>query len=258
MSLPYQPRFVYRRRKNTPVPSPYGEYVKPSSGFDGFSGPEYTLGSLSNRPGSDWATPKYVRDEPVMFMAGFGGCPPEGAIDNGDGSYIDVDGTKGYCDRDTGRIDPETPAQAMARLLAGTTAKTMGAASASFWDAVKGELAKYGQAGLNLLSSKGEEIANRVASGEDPAKVINEVSGGTIKITTTPPQYVPAPPAGALTPAQQILALNIGNAQVTTLKPGTAATAFLRPPAFPKGTTSKMVMILGAVAVGAFLLLKKR
>lgn len=32
----------------------------------------YTLGSLSNKPGRDWATPRYVRKEPAMNIAGYG------------------------------------------------------------------------------------------------------------------------------------------------------------------------------------------
>jgi len=236
MSLPYQPRFLYRRRRNSPVPSPYGEYINPSPGFDGFGGPSYTLGSLSNRPGSDWATPRYVRDEPDMFMAGMGDEPE----DNGDGTFTLPDGTV-------------VSAAAMAAMQVGQ-AQTMSVASASFWDAVKGELAKYGQAGLDFFKAKGSELAQRVANGEDVAKVIDEISGGTIKISTTavPPQYVPAPPAGG-TPAQRILALNIGNASVATIKPGTMSARLL-----PSITKSKMVLVLGAIAVGAFILLKKR
>lgn len=82
MPLPYQPKFLYRPRRNSPAPTPFGEsdrglrglgeYLSPKPGFDGFGDAPYTLGSLSYRPGKDWSTPRYVREEPEMFMSGFG------------------------------------------------------------------------------------------------------------------------------------------------------------------------------------------
>lgn len=61
MAHQYQSKFLYQRASN-----PLGEYLRPT----GFG--TYTLGSLSNRPGKDWATPRYVRDEPDRFMSGYG------------------------------------------------------------------------------------------------------------------------------------------------------------------------------------------
>ena len=243
MSLPYQPRFLYRRRRNSPIPSPYGEYITPRSGFDGFGGPSYTLGSLSNRPGSDWATPRYVRDEPDMFMAGMGDEPE----DNGDGTYTLSDGTI-------------ISAAGLAAMQLGPT-KTMQMMSASAWDVVKNEITKYGQAGLDLLKSKGTEIAQRVANGENPANVVSDVSGGLIKLPGGSTQFVEAPPPVYATKAEQLLNLmqqqGIAVVQPATIKSGTAAARFL--PVSPLvATKSKIILILGAVAVGAFLLLKKK
>lgn len=58
MPLPFQPKFLYRRRLAAPVPSSVGaDYTAGVSGFG-----DYFRGSLS--PKTDWATPRYVRDEP--------------------------------------------------------------------------------------------------------------------------------------------------------------------------------------------------
>lgn len=63
MPLPFQPKFLYRRRLATPVPSSMGADY--SAGVSGFG--DYFRGSLT--PRTDWATPRYVRDEPSGIEA---------------------------------------------------------------------------------------------------------------------------------------------------------------------------------------------
>jgi len=250
MSLPYQPRFLYRRRRNSPIPSPYGEYITPRSGFDGFGGPSYTLGSLSNRPGSDWATPRYVRDEPDMFMAGFGQVP-EGATDNGDGTYRNDDGTTGYIDADTDVIEDPYKDDTGAR---------------------EGDAPDIGPTTMELIESYGKDVADAVNkalptinalvnTGLSFAAAVEKTTGIKIPgLPTSPPKYVPAPPPPSAqpiyaTPAQQAVAL-LQNVEMypLTIKPGTRYAIQVVQPKSP----TTMYLILGAVAVGAFLLLKKK
>jgi len=241
MALPYQPRFLYRRRKNSPIPSAYGEYIKPSPGFDGFGGPSYTLGSLSNRPGSDWSTPRYVREEPVMFMAGFyqddDELPPEEGYSVPEAPPTDTTGggdTQTYLTEEEIKTDFEQ------------------SGSGYSWDQFQTDVGNLGQQGLDYYRAHKKEIDTLVASGVSLYNAMNQTSGGTAPIAPPPPAAAPPPIVEPYTPplslAQQAYQAirrspMLQNLQVLKVKPKTSTTTYL---------------ILGAAAVGAYFLLRKK
>jgi hypothetical protein len=185
-----------------------------------------------------------------MFMAGFGEELPAGAIDNGDGSYRNADGTTGYFDRDTGIIEDPTR---------GTRASEEDAppTGPSTWELIQ----SYGKDAADAVNKALPTINALVNTGLSYAAAVEKATGIKIPgLPTTPPVYVPAPSPQPVyaTPAQQMLNLmqQQGTAfvQPMTIKPGTREAIQV---AQAKSSTT-MYLILGAVAIGAVLLLKKK
>lgn len=243
MSLPYQSRFVYRRRKGAPVPSPYG----------GFGGPSYTLGSLSNRPGSDWGTPRYVRDEPVMFMAGFGEQAPEGSIDTGEGTWMDPNTGELYSEPPPDEQQPPPPDEQQPPLLPEEDiAKDRMEESGYSWEKFWADSKETGAAAFNFVKDHQKDIMNLVSTGLSIAQAVDKLSGNSVPVVNVPrpPTTSPLPPVAPVYPTVQTLP-TARLVNPTFLRQVLAAK-------FQPKTSATTYLIFGAVAVGAFLLLRKK
>jgi len=212
MSLPFQSRFLYRRRKNTPVPS--------KSTFAGFGGPQYTLGSLSNRSGVDWALPRYIRNEPVMFMAGYG-------------DILDEILAKGGVSKEE--------------------ESSWGQESSWLEDAAK-TIQSWGQDAQNFYKENKSTIDTLIKTGMTAKQAYDMLTGSSQQ--SLPPALPPVNP-----PTKDIPPASLPPTMMTTGKLAISPTVLKQVIAKrleeQKAAKTNTMLLLGAAAVGAYLLLRK-
>jgi len=241
MTHRYQSRFSYRPLGEYT----FGEYLRPT----GFG--SYTLGSLSNRPGKDWATPRYVRDEPDRFMSGYG------------------EGEEEEPDRDTATITPggqivepgqtvDVDAEMAAHRDIMDTPKTTTAEDIQYY---LDEAAKYGKTALT--------IGGKVYSTYQTAKQIYDQVTGSQQLVQ-PTSNLPPPTPLAPVPVDptlyksarkasndQTMATLYNRGLVKASELSANARRMVGLPPLTSANNQTMFLVAGA-AVVAFLLLGKK
>lgn len=247
MSLPYQSKFLYRGRRNSPVPH--------ASRFAGFDGPQYTLGSLSNKSGVDWALPRYVRDAPLMYMAGdglgltldeilaAGGVSKEQEESWGQDSGFNIPGT----DISIPGL-PDLPPEL----------QDVGSKVQSF-------IQEYGSKAEDLINKYGQTAINLFKAGMTAKQVYDKLTGGGQQL---PPSYQYTPPPTPTTeippayppkettptyPKFQMMQASIAPSTVKIIEARAAKKIEEQ-----KKSQTNTLLILGAVGLGAYLLLRKK
>jgi len=275
MAHRYQSRFSYRPLGEYML----GEYLRPT----GFG--TYTLGSLSNRPGKDWATPRYVRDEPDRFMSGFGvelpegwtsgssADIPEGWTDNGDGSMTNEDDETTYIPG--GPADPTVnepmgpPSDLQEPLTEEEKARGVAIAEKEkpFWETEAGKfLASTGKTvgeiglkiGVPLALNAAGKLINSVTGQPVPSSLTRQSAPSSLPppTSTQPIPIVPIP----VTEVRALSSLQAGLRSGTIrFSPKFYAERGIPMPALPGQVASKTtpLLIIGA-AVVAFLVLSKK
>lgn len=265
MAHRYQSRFSYRPLGEYML----GEYLRPT----GFG--TYTLGSLSNRPGKDWATPRYVRDEPDKFMSGYGdeyddiqaqyeadkalidagGVPADLVTDIQEGPPVSLSipvqmGPTSDLNRPLTE-DEKAAGQAAAAAVEAEQKKAVAAAEPGALDWLKKNLT-----GDNL--TKALQLAQTgVATGTAIYRAVTGQDAATAPVPYNPYDYDPYydPNANVQVEAVRVLARNRSN---VFFSPEFLATHVGVPVYKPGTVTPNTMLLLAGAAVVAFLVLGKK